>query len=340
MNNQQTRRDFLKNSSGALLVGTVILSGAENALAQTKQSEAKGTVIDLTLCDGCAAKDTPACVLACRTKNQEKFPVVDRENLSPYWPQSTFEDWSDKQEMTNRLTPYNWTFVDKVEVENNGEVETVYVPRRCMHCDNPTCAGVCPFSAIKKDENGAVVINDEQCMGGAKCRDVCPWDIPQRQAGVGLYMKLAPEYLGGGVMYKCDLCADLLKVGKEPACVTACPQNAISFGTKKEMKELAYNRAKEVNGFVYGDKENGGTSTFYISKVPFEKINTAIKVSKQETNDLKPGRPLLEVNVENKLDTLSGMALSAAIAPIAGIAAAGFATYNKLKGGKKDHEQE
>jgi formate dehydrogenase iron-sulfur subunit len=340
MSNQVTRRDFIKKSSGAVVIGTAVLSGADKAFAKSKQSSEKGTVIDLTVCDGCSAKDTPACVLACRTKNQDKFPKVDRDELMPYWPQKTYEDWSDKQDMTNRLTPYNWTFVDKVNVEHNGTTEEVFVPRRCMHCDNPTCAGVCPFSAIKKDENGAVVINDNQCMGGAKCRDVCPWDIPQRQAGVGIYMKLAPEYLGGGVMYKCDLCADLLSEGKEPACVTACPKNAISFGTKQEMREFAYNRAKEVSGFVYGDKENGGTSTFYVSRVPFEKINQAIKKSKQEVNDMKPGRPGMEVEIENKLDTLSGMALSAAIAPIAGIAAAGFAAYNKLKGAEQLHEEE
>ncbi|WP_147534378.1 4Fe-4S dicluster domain-containing protein [Bacillus marasmi] len=339
MGNQVTRRDFIRNSSGAVLIGTAILSGADRAFAAPKQSLEKGTVIDLTVCDGCSAKNTPACVLACRTKNQDKFPKVDREKLTPYWPQKTYEDWSDKQDMTNRLTPYNWTFVDKVEVEHNGTTEQIFVPRRCMHCDNPTCAGVCPFSAIKKDENGAVTINDGHCMGGAKCRDVCPWDIPQRQAGVGLYMKLAPEYLGGGVMYKCDMCADLVSQGKEPACVTACPKNAISFGTKQEMIDLANKRAKAINGFVYGEKENGGTSTLYVSKVPFEKIDKAIKESKKQANDMKPGRPNMEVSIENKLDSLSGMALSAAIAPVAGIAAAGFAAYHKLKGGKQEHEE-
>jgi formate dehydrogenase iron-sulfur subunit len=339
MSNEVSRRDFLKRSGGAIAVGTVLLSGADKAFAIKETSEEKGTVIDLTICDGCSAQDTPECVLACRTKNEHKFPQVDKTDLKPYWPQKKFEDWSDKQDLTNRLTPYNWTFIDKVTVEHDGISEEVFVPRRCMHCDNPTCAGLCPFSAIEKNKNGAVVINENQCMGGAKCRDVCPWDIPQRQAGVGLYMKLAPEYLGGGVMYKCDFCADLLAEGKQPACVTACPKGAISFGTKMEMRAYAYERAKEISGFVYGDKENGGTATFYVSKVPFEKIDKAIKQSKLEKNDQSPGRPGMDINTENKLDTLSGMALSAAIAPVAGIAAAGFAAYNKLKGDKDRNEE-
>ncbi|MBM4765402.1 4Fe-4S dicluster domain-containing protein [Bacillus sp. B15-48] len=339
MRNEVTRRDFLKRSSGAIAASTVILSGVDKAFAASSLNEGKGTIIDLTICDGCASKDTPECVLACRKKNENNFPKVDKSQLKPYWPQKKYEDWSDQQDNTNRLTPYNWTFIDQVTVEHEGNSEQVFVPRRCMHCDNPTCAGLCPFSAIEKDQNGAVIIHENQCMGGAKCRDVCPWDIPQRQAGVGIYMNIAPDYLGGGVMYKCDFCADLLAEGKQPACVTACPKDAISFGTKKEMKELAYKRAYEVSGYVYGDKENGGTATFYVSKVPFEKIDAAIKESKQESNDHNFGRPTMEVNAENKLDTLSGMALSAAIAPVAGIAAAGFAAYNKMKGNKENYEQ-
>lgn len=331
-----SRREFIKRSTGAVAVGTIALSGADKVFAESTHTAEKGTVIDLTKCDGCKHKDTPLCVLACKEKNEAKFPKVDPEYLKPYWPQKKYEDWSDKQNMTNRLTPYNWTFVDHVKVEHEGETEEVFVPRRCMHCDHPTCKGLCPFGAITKDDNGAVEINDGLCMGGAKCRDVCPWDIPQRQAGVGLYTKIAPEYMGGGVMYKCDFCADYLAEGKAPACVTACPNDAISFGTKNDMRTFAYERAKEVNGYVYGDKENGGTSTFYVSPVPFEKIDQAIKASKQENNDTKPGRPTMEVAVENKLDSLNGMALSAALAPVAGLATAGYVAYRKMKGGKNN----
>lgn len=59
------------------------------------------------------------------------------------------------------------------------------MPRRCMHCDNPPCANVCPFAAHTKTDEGAVVINPDLCFGGAKCRDVCPWGIPQQQAAWG-----------------------------------------------------------------------------------------------------------------------------------------------------------
>lgn len=334
-----TRRSFLKRSTAAGVLTTMALSGVNKAAAEAKDlGVQKGTVIDLTVCDGCKNEEMPLCVSACRLKNEPRFPNPKQEDIQPYWPRKKFEDWSDKKDMINRLTPYNWTFIDRVEVEQDGIMEEVFVPRRCMHCDNPTCMNLCPFGAISKDSNGAVSIDDSFCMGGAKCRDACPWDIPQRQAGVGLYLKVAPELAGGGVMYKCDFCADLQKQGKEPACVTACPKNAISFGTKEEMKKYAYERAKEIGGYVYGDKENGGTATFYVSKVPFEKINEAIKQDKQKNIDQKPGRPTMEVGIENKLDSFTGMMQSAMLAPIAGAVTAGVVAYRTMKGGKRDEE--
>lgn len=337
MSSQITRRTFLKRTVAASTISAVMLSGFDKVGAEGKGNE-KGTVIDLTKCDGCKDEPVPLCVSACRTKNESRFPQPKKEDIIPYWPQKTFEDWSNEQDRIDRLTPYNWTFIDHVEVEHNGKREEVFIPRRCMHCDHPTCLNLCPFGAISKSKEGAVSIDDGLCMGGAKCRDACPWDIPQRQAGVGLYLKIAPELAGGGVMYKCDFCVDLLKKGKEPACKTACPKDAIYFGDKDEMRKLAYKMAKEMNGYVYGDKENGGTSTFYVSKVPFEKIDAAIKKDKAAKNDKKPGRPHMEVGVENKLDSFSGMMKSAMIAPIAGAIAAGAVAYRTMKGEKKNHE--
>ncbi|MDF2947423.1 MAG: Fe-S-cluster-containing hydrogenase subunit [Bacillales bacterium] len=332
MSNGINRREFLKRSTAAGIASVLTLTvGNEIAKAESELSN-KATIIDLTKCDGCVNLGTPACVTACSKKNSDKFPVVNEELLKPYWPQPKFEDHSKNKDITDRLTPYNWTFVDKVEVDG----EIISIPRRCMHCDNATCLGMCPFGAIEKENSGAVCINDELCFGGAKCRDVCPWSIPQRQAGVGIYTKIAPEYIGGGVMYKCDFCSDLLKNGQKPACVTSCPKNAIIFGEKEELRKKVYELAKEMNGFVYGDKENGGTSTFYLSKIPFEKINDQLK--KQNTSPEGPimGRPLMEPEIENKLDTVTGMAISAAIAPIAGIITAGYVASKRLKGEKTD----
>jgi len=330
-----SRREFLKRSVASGVAGGLVLTGM-NRRAEASAVADVGTVIDLTLCDGCASLPLPACVSACRDKNKPRFPEPI-EDIGNYWPQKKKEDWSKKRDRTDRLTPYNWTFVQKVQVEHKGRDHTLYLQRRCMHCDNPPCADLCPFSVLHKMPEGPVIIDHDLCFGGAKCRTVCPWGIPARQAGVGLYLKIVPTFAGGGVMYKCDLCYDRVKAGKIPACVEVCPRNAISFGKKEEMRTLARERAKEIGGYLYGEKENGGTSTFYVSPVPFEKIHAALL--KQKANQAKPGLPGFPgtpVGVENMTESANGIAWSMAIAPLVGIAAAIGAAHKTMKGGGKD----
>lgn len=329
-----SRRTFFKRTTAAGILGVLAATGLNKPVQAAGLSSGKlGTLIDLTKCDGCKDHASPFCVVACGKHNQERFPEPIKP-LKNYWPQKKVEDWSNKRDLKSRLTPYNWTFVDHVKVEHNGLEQEVFVPRRCMHCDNPTCSKLCPFSAITKHQSGAVSIDDELCFGGAKCRDVCPWGIPQRQAGVGIYLDIAPDLAGGGVMYKCDMCVDLLDEGIQPACVSTCPKDAISIGPREDVRNLAYQKAKEISGYVYGDKENGGTPTLYISAVPFEKIDAAIKADKLSKKDVAPGRPGMPVNVENYLSTGKGMFLSAVIAPFAGAAVAGITAYRTIKGDK------
>lgn len=264
----------------------------------------------------------------CREKNAANFPQP-KEPIPLNFPLGTNEDWSKKKQLTNRLTPYNWTYVQNVKVTENGKTAEVSIPRRCMHCDNPPCANLCPFGMQTKSQEGPVVIDKDGCLGGAKCRSVCPWQIPQRQAGVGVYMKLAPKYLGGGVMFKCDLCLDRIRKGEVPACVEACPQKAIHFGSKEAMRQLAHQRAQEISGYIYGEKENGGTSTFYVSPVSFKSIHKALM---DHEVDGKNGRMDMKPLAENVLDSPEGMAKQMLFAPIAGIFAAGMVAYKTMKG--------
>ncbi|MDR0747362.1 MAG: 4Fe-4S dicluster domain-containing protein [Helicobacteraceae bacterium] len=319
------RRGFFKTTAIGALSG-VALKPSE-AKAANEPNRERGSIIDLTLCDGCANLPTPACVGACRKKNDDRFPNPNPKYLMDYWPQKRHEDWSNKRGVTNRLTPYNWTYVEKIEADG----QTVFLPRRCMHCDDPACQKLCPFGVIGKSKEGAVSIDVDFCMGGSKCRDVCPWDIPQRQAGVGIYTKIAPKFMGGGAMYKCDMCADLLANDQKPACETACPKNAITFGDKADMKAEAKRRAALIGGYLYGVSEGGGTSTFYVSKIPFEAIDNAIAAKKGD--DKGYGRPQMPVGVASKLKGANALFAAVVIAPIAAAASAAIAVY---KGDKRD----
>ena len=234
-------------------------------------------------------------------------------------------DWSDKRDVMDRLTPYNWLYIQEASVKVNGKEETFTIPRRCMHCQNPPCADLCPWGAAFKLKNGITRINSDYCLGGSKCKDVCPWHIPQRQTGVGLYLDLLPALAGNGVMYKCDRCYNRIAEGQLPACIDACPEDVQKIGPRDEILKEAHAIQKEIGGYIYGEKENGGTNTIYVSPVPFEDLNKAIETG--------PGLPDLR-SVKDSMAQADNLAKAMVIAPIAGMAAAAAKFF---VGAKKKH---
>jgi len=317
-----SRRTFFKSAASAAIACTLGVP----AKAAAAGAGANATLIDLSLCDGCEGRGIPACVKACRAKNEGVVPQPVDPIPRPF-PRGQIEDFSTRQGVTDRLTPYNYLFIQKAVVEHEGVSKNIFVPRRCMHCDNPACATICPFSANHKFEDGAVVIDQDICFGGAKCREVCPWSIPQRQSGVGIYLKILPDLAGNGVMFKCDLCHDLLLKGEDPVCISACPKQAMLIGPREEIQDEAQKRAGQMNGFIYGRDENGGTSTLYVSPVPFEVLNEATQKG--------PGRPHLGKAPRKmaKTDPIGkAVVVSPAIGLVAGLAAVAGA---RMKSGKE-----
>ncbi len=313
------RRTFL---AGALAAASVAALPKKEAQAATGQP-ALSTLIDLTRCNGCEGEAMPRCVEACRTKNKSRFPEPNPAMLKNYWPKDNHEDWSEKRDNIYRLTPYNWLFVDEIYLEVEGKEERVNIPRRCMHCDNPPCVSLCPFGTAKKDADGPVRIEPELCFGGAKCRAVCPWQVPQRQAGVGPYTMIDPLPVGAGVMYKCDLCRDLLDQGKAPKCIAACPKEALTIGPKEEIHTLADQLQEKYQGYIYGRDEHGGTATIYVSKIPFALLDAAI------TEDVDPKQVMRFHQPVNEGDKQHRKASVALLAPIAGVIGAFAATISK-----------
>jgi Fe-S-cluster-containing dehydrogenase component len=237
-----------------------------------------------------------------------------------YPSRAKVSDWSDKRDVTDRLTPYNWLYIQHAAVEKDGEEIELTIPRRCMHCVNPPCVKLCPWGAAKQLQNGISKIDPDICLGGSKCNTVCPWDIPQRQTGVGLYLDILPSLAGNGVMYKCDRCYDRIAEGELPACIEACPEDVQTIGPRDEMVKKAHALAKEIDGYIYGEKENGGTNTIYVSPVPFDVLNKAVEKGK--------GKPHLRP-VADTMAEANHLVAAMVIAPIAGIAAAA-SKYVKL----------
>jgi formate dehydrogenase iron-sulfur subunit len=102
------------------------------------------------------------------------------------------------------------------------------ITRACHHCADPACAHGCPTLAYEKDaETGVVRHLDDQCIGCSYCVMKCPYDVPKYNARLG-------------IVRKCDMCHSRLAEGEAPACVQACPNEAIAIRVVKIETQQLY----------------------------------------------------------------------------------------------------
>src|SRR5688572_29915303 len=230
------------------------------------------TLIDIGNCIGCRA-----CQVACKQWNETDGEQTELQ------PDLGFQNPA-------ALSARTYTLIAFHEFENAqkpGGIESAFVMQRCLHCLDPACVTACPTTALERQADGPVSYNEDECIGCRYCQLACPWDVPTAE-----WDSRAPK------ISKCTHCAD--RVGQPapiafngqttpdaelkrfntsietPACVKACPADALRYGTREEMLALAHKRIADrpdryVN-HVYGEKELGGTSVLYLSRVPFEKL--------------------------------------------------------------------
>lgn len=311
-----SRRRFL---AALGISGLGLLLPGQALAGKSKRGAELATLHDLSKCVGCGA-----CVAACREVNAQKFPEPAKPFPEMYPSTVKVEDWSTKRQVDDRLTPYNWLYIQSARGQYQGQRFEVHIPRRCMHCQNPPCANLCPWGAAARETNGIVRIDPDICLGGAKCKSVCPWQIPMRQTGVGLYLRLLPKLAGNGVMYKCDRCHERVAAGTKPACIEACPYDVQEIGPRAEIVAKAHALARNMDGFIYGETENGGTNSLYVSPVPFDVLDAAATTG--------PGKPHL-MTVGDMMADETRMAYAALLAPVAGLVAGALRIGSRLSEG-------
>lgn len=204
---------------------------------------AKAIKFDSTRCIACRA-----CQVACKKWWELK---AESTTLSA----AKGSEWTNPPD----LTPRTWVLVKFVGLGEGENFSWKFVQERCMHCQNPTCRNVCPVGAITKHEDGPVIINIDRCIGCKYCIAVCPFMIPRYDPGTNK-------------VYKCTMCPDRIRDGMEPACVQVCPSDALEFGEREDMLAKATEKRDKINGYIYGDDENEGTSVFIITDLPPEQL--------------------------------------------------------------------
>lgn len=154
-------------------------------------------------------------------------------------------------------TARTWTVVE----DRNG----TFVRRLCMHCEDPSCASVCPVGALYKSERGPVGYDETKCIGCRYCMAACPFQVPKYE-----WDAVLPR------VRKCIGCLGRQERGEIPACAAACPAEATTFGTRAELLAEAHRRLRESPDtyvqHVYGEHEVGGTTTLVLAGVPFEEL--------------------------------------------------------------------
>jgi Fe-S-cluster-containing dehydrogenase component/DMSO reductase anchor subunit len=129
------------------------------------------------------------------------------------------------------------------------------VTTSCHHCIEPACLLGCPTQAYEKDPiTGIVKHLDDQCFGCQYCTLMCPYDAPKYNAKLG-------------IVRKCDMCSSRLAKDEAPACVQACPNQAISIQVVDQ--EVVVQRC-DANSFLPGapTPEHTLPTTLYKSNKP------------------------------------------------------------------------
>ncbi len=257
-----SRREFLKRSAaiaGAAVISSKDVSASENF---PDIKERYGVLVDTTLCTGCRR-----CEWACNEWNK-----------NPNRPLKDFEDKSVFREI-RRTDAKTFTVVNSYDTLKDSK--PVYVKKQCMHCEDPACLSACFVNAFKKNAKGAVLYNPELCMGCRYCMIACPFSIPAYEYDDPITPKVR----------KCTFCFDRKSgEGDMPACVEICTTEALRFGKRSNLINLALERINKnphkYFNHIYGEHEVGGTSWLYLSSVPFDKIGFRTDLGNKPIPDL------------------------------------------------------
>jgi Fe-S-cluster-containing dehydrogenase component len=131
---------------------------------------------------------------------------------------------------------HRWMNIHRKERGQCPMVDMAYLPVPCMHCDSAPCMGAAKGGAVRKREDGIVMIDPEKARGQKDLVAACPYEAIWWNEE-----KQIPQ--------KCTLCAHLLDSGwKEPRCVQACPTGALRVlhAEETEIKGIVESERLEV----------------------------------------------------------------------------------------------
>ena len=261
MNTLINRRRFLRGSLAATAAATVSLANKTEGAGFEGYPNAMGVLVDLSRCVGCRS-----CEAACNM--EQKLPAPAK----PFNDFSVFDELHHGQKRRPDETRY--TVVNRYDIP--GREHPLFRKIQCNHCQEPACLTSCFVNAYTKTPEGAVIYNPDVCVGCRTCMVACPFNIPAFRYSSAFDPRIM----------KCIFCHDSrLAKGLPPACVEACPQEALTFGRRSDLLAMGRQRIRENPGtyidHIYGEHEAGGTAWMYLSPVPFAQAGFDTTVPKE-----------------------------------------------------------
>ena len=258
--------------------------------------------IDLNSCTGCGA-----CVIACHAENN--VPVVGKEEvrknrdmhwlrIDRYYSSDMTKDRA-KEEEVGAIEMYK-----KMEEPSSAEnLEVVFQPVMCQHCNHAPCETVCPVAATTHSREGLNHMTYNRCIGTRYCMNNCPYKVRRfnwfnyadndqfdynMNDDLGK-MVLNPDVTvrSRGVMEKCTMCIQNIQKSKLDAkkerrkikdgeiacaCEKACDTGAITFGDVLDQDSRVSKEKKNPRSYYLIEELNTQPSVFYKTKVRNKKV--------------------------------------------------------------------
>jgi len=149
-----------------------------------------------------------------------------------------------------------WRGVGLLVGGSAGQPVMQHVTTACHHCLEPACQVACPVDAYRKDSVTGIVHHlPDRCFGCGYCILACPYEVPKFNSELR-------------IVGKCDMCSQRLSVGEAPACVQACPHEAIAIRVVDQRQVI---EDSEADAFLPAAPEPHITlpTTTYRSSRPF-----------------------------------------------------------------------
>jgi molybdopterin-containing oxidoreductase family iron-sulfur binding subunit len=239
-------------------------------VTENKDKESKfkwGMAVDIDKCTGCQA-----CVLACQSENN--IPINTEKNFK-------------------NARAIEWIRVERYWEGEFPDVKAKFIPILCQHCDNAPCEPVCPVYATYHTTEGLNVQVYNRCVGTRYCANGCPYLVrffnywePEWPESLKNHLNPDVTVRSRGIMEKCTMCIQRIrrstrnakKNGEElkdgdisPACVDACPTDALVFGNQKDENSRVSKMKNDKRSYTLLDNLQTSPNIFYLAKIDHDK---------------------------------------------------------------------